>query len=75
MDQKKAEGADKMEDSQAAAPAQDENDHVELEDIEIDEIKRMPVFLKKQFKSLMDEMRKNMLDSLQKVETDFNSQL
>ena len=35
----------------------------------------MPVFLKKQFKSLMDEMRKNMLDSLQKVETDFNSQL
>ena len=64
-----------MEDSQAAAPAQDENDHVELEDIEIDEIKRMPVFLKKQFKSLMDEMRKNVLDSLQKVETDFNSQL
>ena len=53
-----------MEDSQAAAPAQDENDHVELEDIEIEEIKRMPVFLKKQFKSLMDEMRKNVLDSL-----------
>ena len=54
---KKGADSNKNDDFSAAAPAQDDSDDLTLDEIQIEDIKKMPVFLKQQFKQLMDEMR------------------